>query len=154
MDEKEELAKAKWLLFAGAFFLVSCFLVYDEFAYLVWGREVEATVEKAYETTRRGRFGVGGRTRLDVDFAFTEPDGTRRKGTSTVECEWPLPASGKVMVEYTPGQLGRSRLKGRVHWTGIIIFFVSIAAVAAAGYKLWQEANEQYKPRERKRGAQ
>ena len=154
MDEEEELRKAKWLLGAGAFFLLSCFLVYDEFSYLMWGREVEATLVKAYESERRGRFGAGGSRRMEVDFTFTEPDGTQRKGTTTVETDWPVPANGKVAVEYTPGELGRSRLKGRVHWTGITIFIVALVAVGVAGFMLWREANEATRPRKRKRPAQ
>jgi hypothetical protein len=151
VDDKEELAKAKWLLGAGAFFLLSCFLVYDEFAYLVWGHETEATPTKAYEVTRGGRFGAGGSKRTQIDFAFTESSGLHRKGTVAVESGWSVPASGKVSVEYTPGELGRARLKGSVSWVAIVFFVGCLGAVAVAAVGLWREANEAYRPRKPKR---
>jgi hypothetical protein len=149
VDEKEELAKAKWLLGAGAFFILSCFFVYDEVSYLLSGREVEATLVKAYET-RGGKFGRGAR-KLDVDFTFTEPDGTQRKGTDSVAPDWPLPRTGTVAVQYTPGELGRARLKGHVYWTSIVVFVAALGTVAVMGFLLWREANEETRPAGRKR---
>ena len=60
VDQDSEIARAKWLLIAGLVFIVSLFIVYQELAYLVNGRDAVATVEKTYEASR-GRF--GGRVR-------------------------------------------------------------------------------------------
>jgi hypothetical protein len=151
VDGKEELARAKRLLGCGAMFLLSCFLVYDEFSYLAWGREAQATVTKAYESRKGGRFGAGGPSELEVDFTFTEADGTQRRGTDTVAPDWPLPRTGTVAVQYTPGELGRARLKGHVQWGGIVFFGVSLAAVAVCGVLLWREAIEAARPEKRGR---
>ncbi len=150
MDEKEELERAKWLLGSIAIFVVSCFFVYDEFAFQVWGREVEATVTKAYEVTKGGKFGMGGSQRLDVDFTFSEPGGLFRRGTDTVRPDWPLPRTGTVTVEYTPGELGRARLKGHTYWGQVMFFGVSLAVVAVFAFMLWREANEELKPRKKR----
>lgn len=144
MDSEQELAKAKWLLICGAIFLLSCFMCYDELAYLLWGREAQATVAKVYESRSRR-----GPTRLTVEFTFSEPGGLHRKGMVTVPTDWSAPRSGTVPVEYTAGELGRARLAGQVNWTWIIVFAASVAAMGVFGYRLWREANDDA-PRKRR----
>ena len=78
MDSENELARAKWLLLSIGLFLITGCMSWGEFMYLVAGNDAQAEVVKAFETTRRGR------TRLTVEYTFSEPDGTRRKGTDTV----------------------------------------------------------------------
>jgi hypothetical protein len=146
VDTDSELARAKWLLFSGAFFLASCFICWGELAYLLRGRRTDATVTKAYEVTRRGRFGIGSSTALTVEYAFAEPDGTRRTGSDTVPPDWDLPPNGKAPVQYTPGEDGRSRLAGHVHWAGLAIFAVSVVVLGFFGYRLWREASEATRP--------
>jgi hypothetical protein len=150
MDTENELARAKWLLISVAVFLFSAWISWGELLYLIVGRDAQADVVKAYEVTRGGRFGVGGRQRLVVDYSFTEPGGTHRTGTDTVPPDWPIPQGGKVPVRYTAGADGNSRLAGHVNWIGIVLFGLSVGAVGVFGYRLWREASEAY--RERKPG--
>jgi hypothetical protein len=151
MDSDNELARAKWLLISAAIFLISGCISWGELVYLVAGRDTQADLDKAYEVTRGGRFGLGGRQRLTVDFSFTEPDGTRRTGTDTVRTDWPLPAGGKVPVRYTAGANGSSRLAGHVNWVGLTFFGLSVAAIGMLGVQLWREASDATRERRPKR---
>ena len=83
MDSSSELAKAKWLLIAILIFFVSLYLCYAEAAYLLSGRETQANVTSVYEVTKRGRFGLNRGTNLRIEYAFNEPDGTRRTDSFT-----------------------------------------------------------------------
>ena len=87
---------------------------------------------------------------LVVEFTFTEPDGTFRRGSTNVKTDWPGPRTGTVPVEYTPGELGRARLAGHVSWVGIIIFATALIVVGVFGYMMWKEANEEYRSKRRK----
>ena len=149
MDTDSELAKAKWLLISGVLFVVSCFICYGELVYLLNGRETQASVTKVYEVTKRGRFGMNRGTRLEAEYAFKEPDGTRRTGTSTVGKDWDF--SDSVAVRYTPGENGRSRLAGHVNWLGIILFFASVCALGFFGFRIWRSYTESDSPRTSRR---
>jgi hypothetical protein len=145
MDDNKELANAKWLLGCIVVFLVSCFFVYDEFCYLIWSREAPGTITKVYtSTTRRG-------TVLNVDYTFTEADKTARRGTVVLSDSWSPPPGNTVTVQYTPGELGRSRLAGTIYRLPIIIFGVSLLAVLVVIVRLVREANDAYRPRKPKR---
>lgn len=113
---------------------------------LLRGRETRATITKAYEVPRRGRFGLSQGTALTIEYSFTEPDGTRRTDSDTVNSDWDLPRAGTVPVRYTPGSDGRSRLVGHVNWVGIGFFVVSVSVLSIAGYLLWREASEATRP--------
>ncbi|MBX7105945.1 MAG: hypothetical protein K1X57_17820 [Gemmataceae bacterium] len=140
MGSDTEIARAKWLLISAAIFLLSGCISWGELMYLVAGRDAQADVVKAYEVTRGGRFGLGGHQRLTVEFAFIEPDGTRRIGTDTVPPDWPLATGAKVPVRYTAGAEGRSRLADHANWIGLAVFGVSLASISIFGVRLWREA--------------
>jgi hypothetical protein len=152
MDRDGELARAKWLLIAAAVFLVSGCISWGELVYLAVGKDADADVVKAYPVTRGGRFGVGGRPRLAVDYTFTEPDGTRHTGTDTVDPNWPANTGGKVPVRYTAGADGSSRLAGHVNWVGLALFGLSVAALGVFGYRLGREAADEPRGRKPRRG--
>jgi hypothetical protein len=141
MDPESELARAKWLLVAGAIFLVSGCVSWGELVYLVSGKTAQAEVTNAYETVRR-RFGIETSRQLTIDYAFNEPDGTRRIGTDSVSPNWRIPESGYVAVRYTPGADGSSRLAGNVHWFGLVFFLISMGAIVIFGIRLWRQAAE------------
>jgi hypothetical protein len=142
MDAENEIARAKWLLAAGVLFVVSCFVSYRELTYLLRGQQTQASVTQAYEITRKEHFGLTETKSLTVEYAFTEPDGTHRADSDTVNADWPLPPSRKVAVQYTPGAGGRSRLAGHVNWFGIGFFVVSLGVLGFFGYRLWREASQ------------
>jgi hypothetical protein len=148
MDMDSELARAKWLLVSGALFLVSCFICYSELIYLLRGKQIHANVANVYEV-HRGRFGQ--RMMLTVEYSFTEPDGRRRSGSAIVNPDWEAPANGMVVVQYTPGSDGRSRLAGDVNWFGIAFFVASVGVLGFFGYRLWREASEAVRPARSKR---
>lgn len=152
MDADSEIKKAKWLFGAGLLFLFSCYLTYGELAYLIRGRQTEATITNTQEFVHRGRFGLGGSQRLAVEYTFTEPDGTHRQDSDTVSPEWNIPEKGNVTVQYTPGRNGRSRLAGHVNWFGLALFGISVTVVGVAGYRLWHQAAEATSGRKRKPG--
>jgi hypothetical protein len=85
-----------------------------------------------------------------VEYTFTEPDGTSRRGLAIVGTDWAVPANGKVAVRYTPGKDGNSRLSGHVRWFGIILFSVGLLTILFFGVKLYREANEDTQPKRRK----
>ncbi|VTR99376.1 DUF3592 domain-containing protein [Tuwongella immobilis] len=146
-DADNELTRAKWLLGAVALFLVSSCLSWGEVAYLLWGRDAQATITKAFTSSA-----IRSRTvRLTVEYEFTEPDGTRRGGTVDLSPDWPVPASGKVAVRYMPGENGRSRLSGHVHWLGLTLFGLSVGAMGIFAYQMHREANEPARGTRRKR---
>jgi hypothetical protein len=145
MNSSNELAKAKWLLIAILIFLVSTYLCYAEVAYLVSGRETQANVTSVYEVTKRGRFGINRGKNLRIEYAFAEPDGTRR--TDSVTTSTDTIVGPTVPVRYTPGVNGRSRLSGHVNWLGIILFVGSLVAMGIFGYRIWRDYSEGMKPR-------
>jgi hypothetical protein len=137
-----ELARAKWLLFSIALFLVTGCVSWGEFTSLVFGRDIQADVVNSYEVTRKGRFGSNQGQKQVVDYSFTEPDGTRRLGTDTVSTDWTIPAGGKVTVRYTAGVNGNSRLGGHVNWIALSLFGLSSISMGVVGFMLWRTARE------------
>ena len=148
MDGDNELARAKWLLISGLLFIVSLFLCYAEVVYLLNGRETQANVTKTYEVTKRGRFGISRGTNRVVEYAFAEPDGTRRTDSDTVSADTDI--GQKVAVRYTPGANGRSRLAGHVNWFGVILFSGSILSMTFFGFRIWREYKAGEAPRKRR----
>jgi hypothetical protein len=58
-------------------------------------------------------------------------------------CSTQLPAVGdKLAIQYTPGELGRSRLVGQVSWLWIGIFAASILGLAIFGVLMYREAHD------------
>jgi hypothetical protein len=136
MDREWELTKAKWLLGAVVFFLIACYLSYEELVYLIWGREVQASVTQTF-VAERGRRRI---PMLTVEYKFTEPDGTSRSDSDDVQTDWPLPSNKTVAVVYIPGKDGRSRLKGHGSWLGPVLLAVSIGVVGFFAIRLWRQA--------------
>jgi hypothetical protein len=146
MSDENELARAKWFLLGLLVFLVSGCISYGEVAYFLNGRDADADVTKVYES--RGRRGS---TSLTVEYAFVEPDGTRRKGMESVLTDWPVPANGKVGVRYTAGEDGSSRFSGRVRWLGLGLFAVSAGVVVLCAVRLLIEGASEPAPRRKRK---
>ena len=118
------------LVLAVAFLASACASL-EELTYLVAGQTAEADVTEVAESTTRGRrTGTVVDRSLIVSYTFTEPDGTWRHATSKVDGDWPLPADGKVLVQYTPSEQGKSRLAGQTNWFALGLFgFLLVVAV-------------------------
>ncbi len=145
MDQETEIARAKWLLMGIFLFLASGCMSYDEAVYLVSGCDAVADITNAYES--RSTRGAS----LTLEYTFTEPNGTHRKGMRSVPVDWPVPADGKVLVRYVPGQDGSSRLSGRPNWVGLGLFTLSLLWIAVFAFRLFREALDEPKPRPRRR---
>lgn len=138
IDERNELLKARAIFFFGAMVLVSCFMVWSEIAYLISGETATATVTKSFSSTSRR-----GGAESNIEFAFTEKDGRARKDIVIMGGSTPLPAEGeKIAIQYTPGELGRSRLAGRVNWFWIAVFAASVLGVAVFGYIMYRDSRD------------
>ena len=75
-----------------------------------------------------------------VDYTFTEPDGTRRTGTTELPRNRPAPRVGeKLDVRYTPGADGDSRPAGPVPagvvMVGVFCGILLVGFAAAWGYR-------------------
>jgi hypothetical protein len=142
MDSDSEIARAKWLLLFGAIFLVSCFVCYSEFVYVIRAHDAQATVTDAYMVDKRGRFGIVTGKKLVVDYTFSEVDGSRRTGHDEVSSSWEVPTDGTITVRYTAGKDGRSRWSGHVNWVGLAFFAVTTSILIFSAIRLWQKAAE------------
>ncbi|MFO0935669.1 MAG: hypothetical protein U0798_04025 [Gemmataceae bacterium] len=149
MDTDLELARAKWLFFSGIAFIASCFYSYSEFVYLIRGRDTVANVTKVWEEEVKNRYGMTEETRLSIEYSFTEPDGTRRKGSDFTSLDWT--PSPNVKVRYTPGAEGRSRFVGHVNWLSLGIFTLTLCVMAGFGYRIWKSYSADYAPRRSRR---
>jgi uncharacterized membrane protein YtjA (UPF0391 family) len=140
MDEESELRRAKWLLLGIVIFLVSGCISYRELLYYVTGHNAQGQITKTYESVRRSR----GRETISrvVEYSFSEPDGTQRSGSDDLARDWPIPVDGKVMIRYTPGSDGSSRISGHVNWVGPILFAISLVLVIVFLVKLLIEASQ------------
>ena len=133
----------RWLLTlaAATCLVVSGSLVWAEAEYLVSGRDAQAKAVRGTKGKDRGWLGLGGWLQT-IEYVFTEPDGTRRKGSDTVSDEWLVPADGTVAVRYGPGAGGRSRLAGHVDWVGLGLGFallgLAVGSAGAVGYWQWR----------------
>jgi hypothetical protein len=149
MDWNRERKKLNLLVFGIVLFVVSGFYAYEEGVYFLIGRRAQATITKVSLVTTTGRYGP--RKHLQVDFAFVEPNGTKRTGDDSTSTDWVAPATGIVPVDYTPGVNGRARFAGRVKWLVLILFFCCLGVVVFFAIRLWIEASEATRPRKKKR---
>jgi hypothetical protein len=134
----DELRKVKLFLVCLVLFLVSCYFGYEEIVYFVMGRSTPATVTKVADLTTRGRGGE--RTHRQIEFSFTEADGTKRSGEDSMSTSWTPPPDGVVQVRYTAGVSGRARLAEHVNWLGLGMFVAAMALVLFFGTRLWLQA--------------
>ena len=140
MDHREEVAKFKWLLFAGIAFLLSAYFSWHELKYAVWGATAEATIVRTFETTEAGRRGTRRHIRI-VEYNFANEDGARRRERDDVSLDWTVP-DDKVTVQYLPGVEGSSRIKGNSNMLAVWIFLGCLAWLGFAGYRLYRQAGK------------
>ena len=139
MESESEIARAKWLLGAVTLFLVSAFISYRELVQFARGRDVQATVTKAYEMRRDRLFGLIPVKKLVVDYEFTDAENRRHTGSDEVGGDWPLPPTGTVPVRFTEGN---SRLAGHHNWLGLGLFGASLIAIGWSGFWFWRHVSE------------
>lgn len=132
-DRDGEMRKFRMLLAGLALLLVGGYFSYEEAVYLVQGRTATAAVTKVTEGAGRGRS-------VEIEFAFSEPNGTARTGRDFQPMGWKPPPSGLVHVQYTPGASGQARLAGNVRWLGVGLFALAVAVLAFFLVRLLREA--------------
>lgn len=149
-DVSVEVARFKWLVVSAVIFLISACVSWGELVFLVFSRTTQAEVTRVYQVTLYGR-GGSERRMTRVEYAFTEPDGTKRDGYDTVPTDWEVPAAGPVSVRYTPGADGSTRLAGHVNWLPVGVVVVSLGAMAVFVAILWREAIQANREWERRK---
>lgn len=145
-DQDHVVWKFKYALLFGMLFLVSIYYSWQELVYLIRGRLAQGTVTESYSQSL-GRYGQN-KSRV-IEYRFAEDGGLQRKGGDTLSMEEQVPDF--VLVEYTPGENGRSRIKGHIRWLWLAIFGVSIAGLAWAGYRLNKHIDEAMAPRNKRK---
>jgi hypothetical protein len=143
MSDEPNMAKFRSALFVGGLLLLSCFMCYDEIAYLLNGHEAEATVTKTYATGRRGK--------VSVEYTWSEPEGLQRKSMYATSPENTPSVGTKFAIVYTRGELGRARPEGNVPWIAIGLLCTALIGVAVVVVLLLREANEGDRPRPARR---
>ena len=78
MDQHEELATFKWLMFVAIVFLFATYRAYKEFKYAIWGATTTASVPRTFETFEMRRLGRR-KDLLAVEYSFTDRDGNRHR---------------------------------------------------------------------------
>lgn len=81
MDQDNELARFKWLLFAGIMFLISGYYSISELRFAVSGKTIEASLTQVKQTMSTGR---RSRPRLSFEYQFAEADGKTRSERDVV----------------------------------------------------------------------
>jgi hypothetical protein len=144
MEFDSLIARVKWALLSGALllFLMSGCFSWGELIYRVSGRTIEAGIVEAKQVTHRGRFGDEKPPVLLIHYAFVEPDGTRRNGVDEISPDrFEIPADRKVMVQYTAGPEGSSRLAANASMSGPFVFLIALVLVGFFGYRLFRDAS-------------
>lgn len=139
MDQDEELAKFKSILFSAVVFLISAYFSFGELKFAVWGKTAEAKISRTHETKSAGR---RSRPMIQIEYQFTEADGTGRSERADVAIDWPVPTTGVMTVQYLPGVADSSRPLGQSKMMAVYIFLASLAGLGFNGYKLCKLANE------------
>ena len=140
MDEENELAGCRTVLFVTVVFLFSTYYAWHEFRYMLWGTTVEAKIDRTFETEESRRRGRRVK-KLAVEYSFTDTSTNQtRSERDDVSRDWPV--SGEtILVQYIPGQPDQSRLSGNRSTISLVIFFGCLIAVAAFVYKMHREVN-------------
>lgn len=141
MDIENERLKLKLLLVAAVLFLVSIYFSYGELKYALRGSVVQGDVARTYRTTVYTKW--DSHEKLVIEYRFVDADGESRKGADTLALDWPVPANGKVMVEYMGDQC---RLVGNNRRAWVWFFFAMLAVMAVMVFRLWSEAREATRP--------
>lgn len=135
----------KYAILFGLMFLVSVYYSWQELVYVVRGNTAQAMVTETY-TMKSGRFRQ--HEERVLEYKFAEAGGLSRRGADTISMDEPVP--GQILVQYTPGEKGRSRIAGHVRWMWLCIFGVAVGGLAFAIYRLNKHMDEVMAPRRRK----
>ena len=135
--------KLRLWLFGIILFLVSGYFSYSEFMYLAKGRHSTATVTSAgqvMEYARRGR----SNPKWKVTYKFALRDGSERTDTNTFSLDYsPQLVPGATFdVQYMPGGINESRVKGDNNVWMTIPFIVVALWMTYATIKFWREYQE------------
>ena len=133
------------VLFSLIMLVITGYFSYVEMIYLLQSRSVRATVTRLSEMTERRRSST--LVYLQVEYAFAELTGTRQTGSGNQPLGWRPPADGTILMQYTPGEYGRSRIAGKVNVVVLVLFGCSFAVLTVFGSLLWLEARAATRPR-------
>lgn len=154
MDQDEELARFKWILYAGIFFLITGIYSFSELRYALFGKIAEArviSVDDHVEARVNRRMFSTQNVRVFA-YEFQDVDGTLRREQDEVSESWPRPEGETIKVQYLSGSKHSSRLAGNVKWVAIIGFLVSLSLLVFAIWRLVRMANDPFQKTAGRRG--
>ena len=111
VDVDDEVANAKFMLFAFVAFLFSGYYSYIEMKYAIWGSDADANIVSIRESTvmrRRGRR----EPKLSIEYSFKDREGQTHTTKENVPIDW-QPGGETVPIEYIQGAEVRSRIAGQ-----------------------------------------
>jgi hypothetical protein len=126
-EEEDETGGLKALLVVLVIFLGACYFSWQELQYMFRGQKAEAEITRVYEQRERLEGGRYERVRV-ADYEFTDRQGFHRKRELEVLAGWTPPASGKLMIEYLPGQFGAARPAGKHDYLAPAILVACLVA--------------------------
>lgn len=134
MDEEEDyVQQLKWIFIAGFIFLGSGYASLTEFRFLIWGRPIDAMIERAQEDVNKNH--------VTLYYRFTDTNGQERLEQDTVAVDWNVPRQGPLHIQYISGSK-TSRIAGHSNATLVYVFLISLAALVGAIYWLCRLANQ------------
>lgn len=105
---------------------VTLFFGFQEFRYSRFAATATATVTHKSQEMRGGGRG-GPRPALVLDYSFRDANGVQRNEQDVVPPDWRV--DGTVLVEYFPGTIGSSRVKGARSQGGMLLMTGLIAVI-------------------------
>ena len=140
VDVQGERAGCLAVLAVSVLFLAATFYAWHEFRYALWGETVEARVTRVFETVEHT--GRGRRIeKLAVLYSFVDSSNDElRDERDNVDVGWPPPGE-TTLVQYIPGEPGRSRLSGHRRILSVVFFFGCLVALAVFVYRMHREVN-------------
>ena len=118
-------------LFGIGYLFVCGYFFWQECSFQVYGSIAEATVTKVEERTNV-RFGGRIRRTTYLTYSFDEPNGTHGTGGEEVPQDYPHTQGQRVMVLYTTGILGSSRINSGFNYVWILLFVAGVVGLAIA----------------------
>lgn len=141
-DEADDLKRwARNAIIIGGLLVVSLFQSCRELTYIASGAKIEATIDRAYEVTRRGRWSTS--KRIEIDYAFQAADGQSYRGSATVApSDWKPSEEGRVAITYLPSDPRISTLTSERSRIWILVLFAILGVIGYGCWRIWAQAGD------------
>ena len=140
-DSDDEMRRAKIWFFCLVVYIMTGWIAWTELDYFVWGKSADAEILSVTESYSTGRYGRR-HPNQNVEFSFTEANGTHRTERETVDIYWQAPGSGQTKIEYFAGIEYSARIAG-VAWKFPAWIFLAMTVIGIIfAIRLWRHASE------------